>query len=161
MNSFVDLSDGKSGLALLNDGLKAYEIRDDADRNLCLTLLRCYPLRICVTSDMIDYSQIEKGSQCPGKHTFRYALMPHAGDWAKGGVWKASERFNLGFLAAQIGPSTLGTEPLSKAFLELDPDNLHISTIKRSEDGKGWVVRLLNPFDEAIEGRLRLNGGFA
>ncbi len=160
MNSFVDLSDGKAGLALLNEGLKAYEIRDDADRNLCLTLLRCYPLRICVTTEMIDYSHIEKGSECPGKHAFRYAIMPHAGDWAEGGVWKASERFNLGFLAAQIGPSTLGTEPLSKAFLELDPDNLHLSAFKRSEDGKGWVVRLFNPFDEAIEGRLRLNGGF-
>ncbi|MCX5758337.1 MAG: hypothetical protein NTU83_07495, partial [Candidatus Hydrogenedentes bacterium] len=37
MNSFVDISDGKAGLALLNEGLKAYTACDDAARTLCLT----------------------------------------------------------------------------------------------------------------------------
>ena len=161
MNSFVDLSDGKAGIALLNEGLKAYQACDDADRTLCLTLLRCYPLRLCVTSEMIDYSHIEKGSQCLGRHTFRYAIMPHAGDWAKGGVWQAAERFNLGFRAAQIGPTKHGKQPLSRSFLEVKPDRLHVSAVKRSESGKGWVVRLFNPFDETVQGAIRLTAGFA
>ena len=161
MNSFVDISDGKAGLALLNEGLKAYTACDDVARTLCLTLLRCYPLRLCVTSEMIDYSFIEKGSQCLGPHTFRYAVMPHAGTWEKGGVWRASERFNLSFRAAQIGPTRHGTEPLTRSFLELKPDRLHVSAIKRSESGEGWIVRLFNPFDETIKGSLRLNGGDA
>ncbi|MCP4641063.1 MAG: hypothetical protein GY851_11545 [bacterium] len=159
MNSFVDINDGTVGLALLNEGLKAYQACDDAARTLCLSLLRCYPLRICVTSDMIDYSHIEKGSQCLGPQTFRYAIMPHSGDWAEGGVWQASERFCYPFRAAQIGPTRHGCQPLSKSFLELRPDTLHVSAVKRSESGEGWVVRVFNPFDEAIEGTLRLNGG--
>lgn len=64
MNSFVDLSDGKVGLALLNEGLKAYEVLNDPEKTLCLTLLRCFPLRICVTQEMTDYSDIDKSSQC-------------------------------------------------------------------------------------------------
>ena len=160
MNSFVDISDGQAGLALLNEGLKAYQAGDDADHTLSLTLLRCYPLRLCVTSEMIDYSHIEKGSQCLGAHTFRYAVMPHAGDWAKGGVWRASERFNLGFRAAQIGPTAHGTQLMTQSFLEIKPDTLHISAVKRSESGEGWVVRLFNPFDETIHAAVRLNGGY-
>jgi mannosylglycerate hydrolase len=132
MNSFVDISDGKAGLALMNEGLKAYTACDDTERSLCLTLLRCYPLRLCVTSEMIDYSFLEKGSQCPGPHSFRYAVMPHTGDWAKGEVWRASERFNLAFRAAQIGPTAHGTEPMTRSFLELKPDRLHVSAVKSS-----------------------------
>ena len=97
MNSFVDISDGKVGLALLNEGMKAYEAKDDPARTLSLTLLRCFPLRICVTQEMLDYSQTDKGSQCLGKHTFRYAVMPHAGDWEKANLWQAADRFNLNF----------------------------------------------------------------
>ncbi|MGE5550549.1 MAG: glycoside hydrolase family 38 C-terminal domain-containing protein, partial [Bacteroidota bacterium] len=161
MNSFVDISDGAEGMALLNEGLKAYTAEDDAARTLCLTLLRCFPLRICVTQEMLDYSHLDKGTQCLGRHAFRYAVMPHRGDWAQGGVWQAAERFNLAFHAAQVGPTKHGTEPLAKSFLELRPESLHVSAVKRSENGGGWIVRLFNPFETAVRGALRLNGGYA
>ncbi len=161
MNSFVDLSDGKAGLALLNEGLKAYEVLNDPERTLCLTLLRCFPLRICVTQEMTDYSDIDKSSQCIGRHSFRYAVMPHSGDWAKANLWNQSEKFNLGMLVAQIAPTSHGTEPLEKSFLELEKEQLHVSAIKKGEDGNGWIVRLFNPFDSVITNKLRLNGGLA
>ena len=161
MNSFVDLSDGKCGLGFLNEGLKAYEVHDDRDNTLSITLLRCFPLRICVTQDMLDYSKLDKGSQCLGKHTFRYAVVPHDGDWAKGNVWQASECFNLAFQAAQLGPTRHGKSPLSKSFLELKPECLHVSAVKRSESGEGWIVRLFNPYDMTIMGSIRLNGGYS
>jgi len=161
MNSFVDLSDGKTGIAFLNEGLKAYEVHNYRDNTLSLTLLRCFPLRICVTQDMLDYSKLDKGSQCPGRHKFRYAIMPHAGDWAEGRVWQASERFNLAFHAAQFGPTKHGNEPLTKSFLEIRPECLHVSAIKRSESGESWVVRLFNPYDKTIKGSIRLNEGFS
>jgi len=159
MNSFIDISDGESGLALLNEGLKGYEAHDDPDRTLSLSLLRCYPLRIWVTTALTDYSRLDKGSQCPGKNSFRYGIMPHGGDWIEANVWQAAERFNLAFKAAQIGPTRHGTEPMTKPFLELKPDNLHVSAIKRSENGKGYVVRLFNPFDKTVRGSIRLNKG--
>jgi len=159
MNSFVDISDGRFGLALLNEGLKAYEATDDPARTVSLTLLRCFPLRICVTQEMLDYSQSDKGSQCLGKHSFRYAVMPHLGDWDKAKVWQAAERFNLSFLAAQVGPTEHGTEPLSKSFLEIKPDVLPVSAVKRSESGQGWIIRLYNPFEKTVTGAIRLNHG--
>jgi alpha-mannosidase len=135
MNSFVDISDGKCGLALLNEGLKAYEASNDPARTISLTMLRCFPLRICVTQEMLDYSQTDKGSQCLGKHTFRYAVMPHIGNYEDAKVWQAADRFNLAFMAAQVGPTVHGTEPLSKAFLEVRPDIVPVSAVKRTESG--------------------------
>ncbi len=161
MNSFVDLSDEKSGAAVLNTGLKAYEAADDECHTLLITLLRCYPLRICVTSDMQDYSKWDKGSQCLGKTTFRYAFMPHSGDWEQGDVWKESERFNLSFAAAQIAPTKHGKNALEHSFLELGTEKLNVSGIKRSEDGRAYIVRLFNPSDNTVKSTIRLNGGIA
>jgi mannosylglycerate hydrolase len=160
MNSFVDRSNGYAGLALLNEGLKAYEAQDDSACTMALSLIRGYPLQICVTQDMLtDYSEIDKGSQCLGKQRFRYAIFPHAGNWEQGRVWQASERFNLAFQACQLGPTKHGTEPLTKSFLEIRPEGLHVSAVKRSEQGKGWIVRLFNPSNEKQAGTLRLNAG--
>ena len=162
MNSFVDISDGKIGLTLLNEGLKAYEAHADANNTLSLTLLRSFPLRICVLKDaMSDYSSYEKGSQCLGRQRFRYAVMPHAGNWQQAQLWQIAERFNLAFHICQVGVSKHGTEALSKSFLEIKPTNIHVSAVKRSENGLGWIVRIFNPFDQTVSASLRLNGGFS
>jgi len=116
-------------------------------------------LRIWVTTALTDYSRLDRGSQCLGKNSFRYGIMPHSGNWMEAGVWQAAERFNLAFKAAQIGPTRHGTEPMTKSFLELKPDNLHVSAVKRSEQGGGWIVRLFNPLDKTVRGSIRLNGG--
>ena len=52
-------------------------------------------------------------------------------------------------------------EPRERSFLEVDPPSLHVSAVKQSEDGSGWVVRLFNPGTGTAEGRIRLNGGIA
>ncbi len=162
MNSFIDMSDGNTGLAILNEGLKAYEAVGDPDNTVSLTLLRAYPLRICVTQEMMtDYSQTDKGTQCLGRQRFRYALQPHQGDWQAGKAWQMAERFNLALQACQIGPTQHGTEPVAKSFLEIQPAGLHVSALKRSEGGKGWVIRVFNPSDASWAGQIRLNGGFS
>ena len=161
MNSFIDITDGKNGLAILNEGMKAYEATDRKQPELRLTLLRSFPLRICVTTEMTDYSQVDKSSQCLGKHTFHYAVMPHQGDWQEANIWNAAEQFNLPVVIGQTAPVKNGTEPTQKSFLEISDDRIAVSAVKRSEDGTGWVVRLFNPTSGQIESRFRLNGGQA
>lgn len=162
MNSFLDMSDGTVGLAILNEGLKAYGTADDPQRTVQVTLLRSYALAICVTNiGFTDYSATDKGSQCLGRQSFHYALMPHGGDWATGGVWRASEQFNLALHAALIGPTRYGSEPQEKSFLEFKTEGLHVSAVKRSESNEGWVIRLFNPFAVPVENAIRFNGGLA
>jgi hypothetical protein len=160
MDRFVAIEDGQSGVALLNEGLKAYEPHDDHDQTLSLTMLRCFPLRICITNlEMTDFSNQDKGSQCLGTHTFKYAFMPYVGTVETAGIWQAAERFNHAVRVAQIGPSAGGKLPLQHSFLEIENADLHVSAVKQSEDGKGWVVRLFNPTTRTLSGKIRLNGG--
>lgn len=161
MNSFIDLSDGKNGVALLNTGLKGYEADDDAQNTLYLSLLRCYQLRIYVTPEEQNYSRIENGSQSLGKHSFRYAFMPHKGDWEDAGIWQAAEQFNMEIAAAQIEPTHCGKNPLEKSFIELKDTGLHVSGVKRSESGEGYIVRLFNPATKTVKTAVRVNGGLA
>lgn len=158
MNSFIDISDGEQGLALLNEGLKAYEATEQANPELRLTLLRSFPLRICVTTEMLDYSRVDKSSQCLGSHRFRYAVMPHRGRWDEGKTWQAAEQFNLPLVVAQTAPTEAGTEPPEKSFLEVTT-GIHVSAVKQSESGQGWIVRLFNAQAQTVQTRVRLNSG--
>ncbi len=160
MGSFVDLSGVDWGLAILNDGLKAYEAHDDIERTVSLTLLRCFAMRFFVP-EKLDHPELASTTQCPGVHRFRYAIMPHEGDWQKGRVWSAADAFSRQLQMAQIAPTTHGKKPLEGRFLEATPDTLHISAVKRSENEQGWVVRLFNPGDDTIEASVRFNGGRA
>ena len=49
---------------------------------------------------------------------------------------------------------------LAKSFLEIQPEDLHISALKRSENGAGWIVRIFNPTGKTLAGTIRLNGGW-
>ena len=160
MHAFVDMTNGEVGAALLNEGLKAYEACDDVDRTINLTLLRALRMRFFVP-EKFDHPELAAGSQCPGPQVFRYAFMPHSGDWVEGGVWGAAERFNAPLLAAQLSVTPHGHAPLTRSFVEVDPPELTISAIKQSERGEGWIVRLFNPLTSVVRGRLRLNGGHA
>lgn len=159
MDRFVAIEDGRDGVALLNEGLKAYEPHDDNEQTLSLTMLRCFPLRICITNlEMTDYSSQDNGSQCLGTHTFKYAFMPYSGTVESAKVWQVAERFNHAVRVAQIGPSS-GTLPLAHSFLDIGNDALHVSAVKQSENGEGWIVRLFNPTDSTLSGKISLNGG--
>ena len=160
MDRFVAVQDGKTGVALLNEGLKAYEAHEDDDQTLSLTMLRCFPLRICITNlEMTDYSSQDDGSQCLGTHTFKYAFMPFEGTVESANVWQTAERFNHTVRAAQIGPAMDGKLPMEQSFLEVENPALHVSAVKQSENGEGWVVRLFNPTDSMQSGKILLNGG--
>jgi len=159
MNSFIDRSDGKVGFALLNEGLKAYQAEDDEEATLSLSLLRCFSLLIWQTWKVSDYSAFDPGSQCPGKHSFRYAIMPHAGNWESAGLWQAADDFNLDMLTAQMSPAGEGPLKHTHNFLEVTSDAVQVSAVKKSEDGRGWIVRLYNPGSVAAQTRVRLNGG--
>jgi mannosylglycerate hydrolase len=160
MDRFVTIGDGKFGVALLNEGLKAYEPHGDSDQTLSLTLLRCFPLRICITNlEMTDYSSLDDGSQCLGTQRFRYAFMPFSGTVGTAGIWQAADRFSHAVRAAQIAPATGGSMPLELSFLEVENPALHVSAVKQSENGAGWVIRLFNPTDTTLGGTIRLNRG--
>ncbi len=85
--------------------------------------------------------------------------MPFKGTVQTANIWQSAERFSHTVRAAQIGPSADGKLPMAYSFLEVENDALHVSCVKRSESGDGWIVRLFNPTGGTLSGKIRLNGG--
>ena len=149
---FVDVSDGQDGLALLDVGIPQYEVRDDANRTLVLTIMRCFAQKNTVRR--AEYPD-QPGSQCLIPQEFRYALVPHAGDWEQAGLLAETYSFLLPLRAAQVGRNTKGTLPRTLGFFQVKPGVLQLSAVKRSEDGKRLVIRVWNPTDRCIGGSLQ------
>ncbi len=154
MHRFVDISDGKLGLALLNTGIREYEAMDTAERPVALTLLRAFTFRQSPVIDRWEIHPEMELSQCPGRHEWTYAIYPHAGDWTHG-VYEEAEDLNLPLEPAQAGAHK-GTLPKSMSFLEISGENLQMTALKRAEDRPdSYIVRLFNPTDKGVIGTLR------
>jgi alpha-mannosidase len=149
MHRFVDISDGKIGLAILNDGIREYEAADDQSRTLCITLLRCFTAMQSPVIDQMEIYPWMKLSQSPGFHTWQYAIMPHSGDWHQGKVMLEADRFTNPLDAAQAGKGG-GTLPKSLSFLKLDPDTIALSALKKCEHRNTMILRFFNPTSDSV-----------
>ncbi len=134
---WADLSEGNYGVSLLNDCKYGYDIHANVMR---LSLLR--------SSTMPDPEADQ------GRHTFTYALLPHARSW-RAGTERAAYALNDPLIAAS-GRGGVGSAlaPL----LAVDAPNVVIETVKRAEDGRGIIVRLYE--SQRQRGMVTLTTGF-
>ncbi|MGV8139764.1 MAG: glycosyl hydrolase-related protein [Mangrovibacterium sp.] len=82
------------------------------------------------------YSFTQKGS-----HSYRMALYLHDGNWRY--AQKEGLAFNnpLTAFSGKVSVTTEATLPVSTSFLQAEPANIVISTLKKAEDGNGRIVR--------------------
>ncbi len=155
MYRFVDLSDGEKGFAVLNAGIREYEVMDTPDRRLAITLFRAFTYRNCPIFGRWEVYPEMDLAQCIGPHEWTYALYPHVGDWTKG-VFDEAEALNLPLESAQAGPHP-GKLPKSLSFLEVHGGNVQITAFKRAEDrANSYVIRLFNPENKSVKCSLKV-----
>lgn len=152
MQNFVDVNDGKSGLAILNKGLREYEVQDDDQRTIKITLLRTQRAYMTANNDMIP----EELDQYTGQHSFgdleyNYALYPHTGDWDEGKVMQEAYKFKVPVKAIQ-GVTREGQLPATGSIITVDPtEKVMLSALKMAESGEGIVIRLWNTTGETLD----------
>ncbi len=157
--SFVDASDGVRGLMVANRGLPEYEALEGADGSvtIALTLLRCVGwlsrADIRTRRGPAGPSLETPGAQMPGRWTFHYSLIPHAGGWES--AFEKAHRFARPLRAVRSDRGT-GSLPAGGSLLEVEPHELVLSSLKVAEDGDGVVVRVYNTADAPLQGRMRL-----
>lgn len=145
MQSFVDVSDGESGVALMTRGLREYEVQDDSERTLKLTLIRTQRAYMTANGSM----NVEELDKYTGQHSFGtleydYAIYPHKGDWYEGDVLRTAYAFKVPVKAVQGVPLSASL-PVNGSFVTLsDNKRIMTSALKLAENGKDITLRLWN-----------------
>ncbi len=155
MQNFVDVSDGENGLAVLTKGLREYEVDDDQQRTIKITLIRTQRAYMTANGKM----NVEELDQYTGQHSFgkmvyEYALYPHQGDFRKGNVLNTAYQAKVPLKAIQ-GVAIKGELPDTASFVTIAPEGkILVSALKQSEDGSGLTLRVWNTTDETLPLRI-------
>ncbi len=133
---WADLSEEGYGVALLNDCKYGYDVHGNVMR---LSLLRA-------TTHPDPAADL-------GEHVFTYSLLPHEGNFARGGVVYAGHELNC---SLEVYGGSPGRS--ERSFVSVEPPSLIVSAVKPAEDGSGVVVRLYEPHGARGEVELTLDG---
>ncbi len=153
LQSFVALNDGTDGISLMPRGIYEYEVFDDADRTTALTLIRACRIKLAVSEEK-QTELPDPGVQCPGEHTFEYAIMPFAGTWQDANLPVAAAEYAVPVRAVMTGRGR-GDLPAQASLFALQSRGLTVTAVKQAEAGDGLVVRLYNALDDATTGTLQ------
>jgi 2-O-(6-phospho-alpha-D-mannosyl)-D-glycerate hydrolase len=157
---FVDISDGKVGVAMLPRGLPEHEVvREDGHTTaVALTLLRSVGWLSRGDLAVIDAAAgpilPTPAAQELGPHTFEYAVLVHKGDWQAGGVMAEARRFASPPMPVQCNGKYV--VPPARALVDVLPDEVTLTGVHPAETGRGTVVRVVNNSAQAREATLRL-----
>lgn len=152
MQNFVALEDRKGGLAILNKGLREYEVHDDEMRTIAITLLRTHRAYMTANSKMIpeEYDKYT-GLHCFGSMEYQIALMPYEGTWEKAEVLRAAYQHKVMITGIQGVPLGDGSLPSTGSFISVSGgSSLMIAALKQADDGKGIVLRLWNSSGKTV-----------
>ncbi len=155
----MQLAEGEqTGLSIANRGLPEVEVRKTAGAvEIALTLLRCvgwlsrddFSTRRGHAGPAIE----TPGAQLIGTWAFDYAICPQASR-------PAAEKYEMAY-AFETPMRTVCTSahpgylPGTGSFVSIDttsgsPDSFMVTTVKRSENGAGWLLRGYNSSDQTI-----------
>ena len=87
-------------------------------------------------------------------HTFEYAVQPHSGDWRQAEMYKQAQEFHHLPLAIQADSS--GDLAPELSFLEISPNNLILSALKKAEDTDEVILRFFETKGESTEAKVEL-----
>lgn len=136
---FADVSESDYGVSLMNDCKYGYEVRG-ADMRLTLFRTPTYP-----------NVEGEKG-----KHVFTYSLYPHKNNFGNSDVVRQSYLLNNPlFVRERKENGSKKSLPSSFAYLQISDERVIADTVKKSEDGTGYAVRLYESTNARVKTRLK------
>lgn len=154
-HQWIDLS-GKIdtydyGVSIITDSNYGYDIKDNIMR---VTLLRspAYAHHDPVRVDAKNvYPIIDQGV-----HTFGIRVLPHKGDWRSVNLPRVAMQFNVPIIS-QFESNHNGIRKTLESFLEVDKENIIVSTLKKSERDNSLIIRAYESFGTATDCNIKLN----
>jgi alpha-mannosidase len=158
MRSFVDASDGSTGLTLIGHGLHEYELIPGPRPRLALTILRAVGW---LSRDDLLYRTGHAGppmetpeAQLQGRHGVRFSLFFHASDWEAGGCWREAERALLPLQLLGPAPSGPGREASQAPSISIEPETVQMTACVPG--ASGYELRLFNACPRQVEARIAM-----
>jgi alpha-mannosidase len=149
--SWVDVSDGRRGLTVINDAKYGYDVRR-GDIGISAVRSPVWAWH--------DPRELDEGGDFEymdlGRQTFRVRLLPHGGDWRAADVVRRAAELNQ-------PPFTLietfheGPLPLQRSFADDAGGDVVLSVVKGGEDG-GYVARAYETAGRAARATLDVLG---
>jgi mannosylglycerate hydrolase len=175
--AFTDLSQSGHGLAVLNRGLPAVEVkRHGPGTQIALILLRSvgWLSRDDLWTRRVAAGPLvpAPGAQCLGKYQFDYAVLPHSGDWRQ--VYPTAYNFNAPLKAVRADthegldlremnitrddPDSIryllwprqGPLPPAGSFITVDHPGIVLSSLHQSRFGSNLTVRFYNIYSHTV-----------
>ncbi len=186
-SGFFAVSDGKNGFAVLNEGLYEYEHLNDPHNTLALTLLRANEsIAWYKDQKNIAKEWHSPQAQCFGENKAHFGICLFEGNVESANVSSITELFLAAPIthcaptdmrkmlsgrpfvqSADIGGCVFFRKPenadkkfsrhLNFVQINNSENNIMISACKKSENGKGNVIRLFNPTENSADFILVLN----
>jgi alpha-mannosidase len=146
--NWVDYSDGRHGVALLNIGLPGNALTDGT---LMLSLLRSHTLGAYGFGGGYEPGMSsDTGLELGKVRTMHYAIVPHAGDWRQAGIFRAGMEFNNPLICRKAS-SHPGRLPQRWSFLEISDAKAVLSSLTLLDNGD-LAVRLYEGTGTAASG---------
>ncbi len=161
MQRFVTVSDGKSGFSFMSKGIGEYEVMDDAERTLAVTLLRTTRVSMKANRGTMTPEELDRsnGHQLQGRCEYEYAVTLHDGSWDTAGIHLEADDFRAPVRVLQGVPKP-GNLPVKQSLLEIEEnEKIQVSALYRTEDG-ATILRLWNSSSAPVETKLTLNADF-
>jgi len=136
---WVDLSDGKYGISLLNDSKYGFDVKGNTVR---MTLVRT------------SYSPDTRPDY--GEHEILYSIYPHKGDWKEAQTFRRGYEVNHPLECITVTDPSSGSLPETKSFIQVEPENVVVSCAKKAEDSDDIIIRMYDATGEGAEAELTL-----
>ncbi len=123
-HKWIDMSDRSYGVSIINDCKYGHRALDNT---ISLNLLR---------STTHPDTRADRA-----RHSWRYALYPHKGDYVEAGIVREAYGFNAP-LEVFDAEKSRGLLPGEYSLASVSDNNVIIDTVKQAENGEGTVLRL-------------------
>ncbi len=158
--NWIDSSDGERGVALLNRGLPGNNV---CDGTLLVSLLRSTRIQSYGVGGGYERQSSDSGLELGQDRTFRYALLPHSGDWRGAGITRAAAEFNHPLVVRKAAVHS-GRLPARWGLLEITEPGVVLSTLKPGKPGamvlRVYEARGQEHSDVAIRIHARIEGAW-
>ncbi len=151
---WVDYSDGQKGLTLLAaEGQRGFRFDPQKGFLEHILLMTIRPMSLDEASrhrgSMAEWESlfVNRFFRGTGRHTFRYSMIPHHGDWRQAQSLRRAQEQLYPVRWTHIHPRPGADLPLQKSFLTVSPETVALSSWLHKADG--YFLRLYETAGQA------------